>query len=140
LWPNTNGSSYCLMFNQNYDADMGVAEFLRNVDFRRALSVAINRSEMNEAIYLGLGIPRQSTLLPESPGFNEEWANAYTEYDPELANQMLDELGLTERDSDGFRLLPDGSGPLTIIISHPSNTGSDPTEMVKSYWEAVGIK
>src|SRR5690606_36631749 len=83
---------------------------------------------------------RQSTLLPESPGFNEEWANAYTEYDPELANQMLDELGLTERDSDGFRLLPDGSGPVTIIISHPSNTGSDPTEMVKSYWEAVCSK
>ncbi|MCC9077012.1 ABC transporter substrate-binding protein [Litorilinea aerophila] len=140
MWPTTQGSSYCLMFNQNYDADPKVAEFLRNVDFRRALSLAINREEMNQVVYLGLGTPRQSTLLPQSPGFNEEWATAYTEYDPERANQMLDELGLTERDSEGFRLLPDGSGPLTIVIAHPNNIGSDPTELVKSYWEAVGVK
>jgi peptide/nickel transport system substrate-binding protein len=95
---------------------------------------------MNETVYLGLGVPRQSTLLPESPGFNEEWATAYAEHDPDRANQMLDELGLTERDGDGFRMLPDGSGPLTIILAHPNNIQSDPSELVKAYWEAVGVK
>jgi len=140
MWPTTNGSSYCLMFNQNYEADPNVVEFLRNVDFRRALSLAINRDEMNETVYLGLGVPRQSTLLPESPGFSEEWANSYAEYDPDRANQMLDEIGLTERDSDGFRLLPDGSGPLTIVLAHPNNIQSDPSELVKAYWDAVGVK
>jgi peptide/nickel transport system substrate-binding protein len=140
MWPSTNGSTYCLMFNQNYDADPAVAEFLRNVDFRRALSLAINRDEMNETVYLGLGVARQSTLLPESPGFNEEWATAYTEYDPDRAKQMLDELGLTELDGDGFRMLPDGSGPLTIVLAHPNNIQSDPSELVKAYWDAVGVK
>lgn len=138
-WSNTLGSSYCLMFNQNWDADPDIAQMLRDVNFRRALSVAINRDEMNEVVYLGLGTPRQSTLIEGTPGFNEEWATAYTEYDPDLANQMLDELGLTERNSDGFRMRPDGTGPLTITISHPNNIQSDPTELVKSYWDAVGI-
>lgn len=140
MWPNTNGSSYCVMFNQNFDAEPVIAEFLRNVDFRRALSAAINREEMNQVVFLGLGKPRQSTLLPESLGYNPDWEEAYTEYDPDLANQMLDDLGLTEKDSDGFRLRPDGEGPLTITIAHPNNIQSDPTELVKSYWDAVGIK
>ncbi len=139
-WSSTQGSSYCLMFNQNWDADPEIAQFLRDVNFRRALSIAINRDEMNEVVYLGLGTPRQSTLIEGTPGYNEEWATAYTEYDPDLANQMLDDLGLTERDDEGFRLRPDGSGPLTITISHPNNIGSDPTELVKSYWDAVGIR
>jgi len=140
MWPTTQGSSYCLMFNQNYDKDPVVAEFLRNKEFRRALSLAINREEMVEIITLGLGVPRQSTLLPESPGYNPDWERTYAEYDPDRANQMLDALGLDKRDAEGFRLRPDGQGPLTIVISHPTNIAIDPTELVKSYWEAVGVK
>ncbi len=138
MWPNTLGSEFVLMFNQNWDKDPVVAQFLRSKEFRRALSVAINREEISKVAYLGLAVPRQSTLIPESPGYNPDWEKAWTEYDPDKANQMLDELGLTEKDSDGFRLRPDKQGPLTIIISAVGI--GEAHELVKTYWEAVGIK
>jgi len=138
MWPSTLGNSMVLMFNQNYDADPVVAEFIRTKEFRYALSTAIDRDELNEIVYLGLGVPRQSTLIPESPGYNPEWENFYADYDPDLAQQMLDDLGLEQKGSDGFRLRPDGDGPLTITISFTGD--SDAQELIKSYWEAVGIK
>src|SRR5690606_23374801 len=94
-------------------------EIYQDVRFRRALSVAINRERINETLYLGLSRPTQATIgVPKY--MKEEYLTAYTEYDPEQANAWLDEMGLTERDSEGFRLKPDGNR-LAPVIEVPSN-------------------
>ncbi|MCC9077010.1 ABC transporter substrate-binding protein [Litorilinea aerophila] len=138
-WSSTAGTAYCLQFNQDWEGDEFLASLIQNPDFRKAISVAINREEMNQVVWLGTGIPRQRTLLPESRGYRQEWADYYAQYDPDLANQMLDELGLTERDSDGFRLRPDGTGPITITVSQFGDI-VEPSEMVKNYLADVGLK
>lgn len=136
-WSGTAGTSYALQFNQNWDGEEQLASLIKSADFRRAISVAINREQMNELVWLGTGVPRQRTLLPESRGFQQEWEDNYAQYDPDLANQMFDDLGLTERDGNGFRLLPDGS-PLTLTVYQFAQDTSA-SELVKQYLADVGI-
>ena len=72
--------------------------------------------------------------------YKKEWGETYTEYDPDTANRLLDEIGLTEKDNNGFRLGPDGK-PITInIVTEGAEPKFVPTnEIVKHYWKAVGI-
>lgn len=109
--------------------------------FREALSVAINRQEINDLLFFGLGKPLQSVVLPEnSPLSNPEAGTLYTEYDVARANALLDELGL-ER-SGPFRTFPDGQPLQLTILFWPGEGGvakRKTTELVQTYWEAVGI-
>ena len=129
-----------LALNQNHD-DPELRALFQDVRFRRALSVAIDRDDLNKAIYLGLGTPLQATMLPSTTFYKEEWGQAHTEYDPDKANGLLDDVGLSERDRDGFRIGPGGDALLVTI--EWSNTLSTPPaafELIKEYWEEVGVK
>ena len=75
---------------------------LRDVRFRRALSLAIDRHEINQAIYFGLAIEGQNTVLPQSPLYRPQYRTAAAQYDLAEANRLLDEVGL-KRGSDGLR-------------------------------------
>jgi peptide/nickel transport system substrate-binding protein len=124
-----------LQFNQTVN-DPVLREIFADVRFRQAVSLAINRDEVNQVGYLGLGIPRQASFTPANPYFSEEWANSFIEYNPDQANQLLDAMGLTERNDAGIRLRPDGE-PLEIIFESPS---ADPWhELLIDYFENIGI-
>jgi ABC-type transport system substrate-binding protein len=58
--------------------DRGLREIFRDVRFRKALSLATNRDEINETVYFGRGTPRQTTVIPSSRIYEEESAKAYT--------------------------------------------------------------
>lgn len=139
-WISAEGSNALLMPNLNHK-DPVLRRLFENIDFRRALSLAINREEINQIAYLGMGKPRQAAVIPQCPYYKPEYEKAYAEYDPTKANQLLDKIGLTKRDKDGFRLRPDGK-TLTVTIEYASIFGpwTDVVTMVKKYWEAVGIK
>lgn len=139
LW----GSATVYCINQTYVGDNAdiVNPYLQNVKFRQALSVAINREEVNELVGLGQGTPRQATLHPDTIGFKEEWAEAYAQYDPDLANSLLDEIGLTARNNEGFRMDPNGNLITLDVPIRPLQTyWVETTELVREYWQAVGIK
>ncbi|PSL02714.1 peptide/nickel transport system substrate-binding protein [Haloactinopolyspora alba] len=117
-------------------------EIFQNKDFRIALSHAINRDEMNNAVFQAQGEAWQAAPNPDSIYYDEEMAQQYTEYDEDLANQMLDEAGYAERDSDGYRVGPDGERiRITVEIASPAPTPYmvDAMELVSGYWDAVGI-
>lgn len=135
--PGIMGANIGISLNLNHQEPWR-AKLYQDVRFRRALSLAINREEVNEAVYFGLATPRQSTALPMSTFYKEEWGDAWAEYDPDRAMRMLDEIGLTERDRDSFRIAPDRK-TLQIVIEY-SAPGSEALELIKEYWEAVGVK
>ena len=142
LDPAQHGADGAFQFNLSYDGDPEVAMWLKNPDFRRALSVAVDRDQINEIIFLGIGVAG-SAVVAESSVFNPgpEWRDKWSTYDPDTANQMLDDLGLTERDSEGFRLRTDNGERL--IIELPTIPAfiqfTQLAELVKEDWADVGI-
>ncbi len=142
LVPGLFGAEMALQANWNV-ADPIKRELIQNRNFRIALSVAINRDEINEVIYFGQGTPRQATVPESFSVYDPAWAEAHAQYDPGLAEQLLDEIGLTARDGNGFRLAPDGT-PLQFTIHHQTieigSSRGELLELIKEYWEDVGIR
>lgn len=116
--------------------DAGLRQIFNDVRFRQAMSLAVNRKEINDTIYFGLGVPRQWGVSSKSP-FYEDWEGDYfAAYDPAKAGQILDEMGL-KKGGNGMRLRPDGQ-PLKIILSDA--VGSTPlSELMAEYWRKVGV-
>ncbi len=140
LWDAGTGSAMTLYPNLNA-TDPVWRQLIRDVRFRRALSMAIDRSEINQAIYHGLGLEAGNTMLPQSPLFSPEYQTAWARFDPEQANALLDEIGLDKRDDAGTRLLPDGR-PLEIVVESAGQVPeeADVLELMRDSWKHVGIK
>jgi peptide/nickel transport system substrate-binding protein len=141
-WPTFGGADAVINFNMTYNADPEIGKLIRTKDFRVALSIAINRDEIKESVFLGLGEARQGVPAPWHPYFpGKEWATKHTEFNRDEANKMLDALGLTKRDAQGIRLMANGK-PATIELSVVPAFGAwpDVAQLVARDWEAVGIK
>ena len=140
LWRQAKGSQVALFPNLNAE-DPEWRKLFREVDFRRALSLATNRHEINQVIYFGLAVKSNNTVLPESPLYRDEYATKWTEFDLPRANVLLDSLGLTKRNEQGLRLLPDGR-PMELVVelADVPSEGTDVLELVHDSWLKAGIK
>jgi peptide/nickel transport system substrate-binding protein len=139
LWKKVQGSRVAILPNQNF-GDPVWRDILRDVRFRRALSLAIDRREINLAVFFGLAKPSADTVLPESPLYKPEYAEAWSELNLDLANALLDEMGLTERDDDGLRILPDGRPAQMIIETAGESTlETDVLELIADHWSKLGL-
>jgi len=139
LWRPGKGSHFALYPNLNAN-DPVWRQLLRDARFRRALSLAIDRSLVNQVLYFGLAIESNNTVLPQSPLFREAYRDRWARYDRKQASQLLDEIGL-KRGRDGVRRLPDGR-PLEIIVetAGESTEHTDVLELIRETWREVGIK
>jgi peptide/nickel transport system substrate-binding protein len=139
LWRSGTGSQVALYPNLNVN-DPAWRKVLRDVRFRRALSLAIDRSLINQVLYFGLALEGNDTVLPDSPLFEPIYQTRWANYDPEEASRLLDEMGL-KRGSGGTRLLPDGR-PLDITVetAGESTEQTDVLELIRETWRRVGIR
>jgi peptide/nickel transport system substrate-binding protein len=143
LDPGFNGSDSELKFNFAYRLDPEIQKWFANLEFRRALALGIDREQINEAFFLGLGVtgtPIPADNIPESPGkdYRERWATL----DVAKANAMLDAIGLKKKDSEGFRLRTDNGERLRLQIDVAqtlSPTWPQQAEMIVQQWRAIGI-
>ena len=116
-------------------------KIFRDKRFRIASSHAINREEVNETLFFGLVKITNYTAHPATPWYNEDYAMAHTSYDPELSNKLLDEMGLKDRDSDGYRKMPDGRTLEVKYEGENTQAWARPVEeLVQDYLRQVGIK
>lgn len=141
-WPTFGGSDAIVMFNQTYNKDPIVAELLQTKDFRVALSYAIDREQIKESVFLGLGEARQPVPAPWHPYYpGDEYAKKYTDFNQTKANELLDGIGLTQRDGEGFRLNKDGK-PFSIEISVVPAFANwpDVAQLIAADWQKVGVR
>src|SRR5690606_25436590 len=139
-WPTFGGNDAALWVNQQYTANPELGELLANRDFRIALSVGIEREEIRQSAFLGLGEIRQPVAAPWHPYYpGDEYAFLNTEYDPARANEILDGLGLV-RGSNGMRTLPSGA-PLRLEISVVPAFGPwpDVAQLIASDFTELGL-
>ncbi|MBL6951931.1 MAG: ABC transporter substrate-binding protein [Alphaproteobacteria bacterium] len=140
LWRIAKGAHIALFPNLNV-ADPVWSKLMRDVRFRRALSLAVDREAINESLFFGLALEGNNTLLPDSPLFREKYQKQWAEYDPDLAGALLNELGLNEYNDNDIRLLPDGR-PLEIIVETAGEDTEqvDALELIAESWAEVGVK
>jgi len=143
LDPSDQGADVGLFCNQSYEKDAEVAKWLSNREFRIALSHGIDRAQINETFLLGLAQTGSSAPGDRTPYFpGPEYRTLHTGYDVKKANAMLDKLGLTRRDAEGYRLRADGGGRLRLELT--TYIGFLPftniAEMIAEHWKKIGIR
>jgi len=139
LWPQAQASAATLWFNQSY-ADDNYRTLFQDIRFRRAMSHAIDRDQINQVAFLGQGFPQTITVVPDSPYYDPAIANVDGEYDPALATSLLDDIGL-QKDADGYYTFSDGSEILLEIETSNTASGTgDAWELISQAWNDVGIK
>ncbi len=139
LWRAGNGSQLAIYPNLNHN-DAVWRKLARDVRFRRALSMGVNRAEINQVIYFGLAAQAQNTVLPESPLSKPAHHSAWSQYDLAHANRLLDELGLA-REGGGLRRMENGES-LEIVLqtAGESTEETDILELIGDSWLKLGIK
>ncbi|MFO1137595.1 MAG: ABC transporter substrate-binding protein [Paracoccus sp. (in: a-proteobacteria)] len=139
LWKRIQGSRMALVPNLNC-ADPGWRAAMRDLRLRRALSLAVDRNEINMVVFFGLGAEGANTILPESPLYQPELARLWAGYDPDQANALLDEAGFA-RKGRGLRRLPDGR-PMQIIVetTGESTLQTDMLELIDGHWRKIGVQ
>lgn len=140
LWQTARGAHLALYPNLNA-SDPVWRDVLRDARFRRALSLAIDREEINQIMYFGLAMGGNNTVLPQSPLYQEDYRFQWAAFDPAKAAALLDEMGLNEWSDDGLRLLPDGR-PLELIVetAGEETEETDLLELVAEAWLKQGLK
>ena len=138
LWEGNWGSRVGYYLNQTH-RDPVLRRLFQQRDFRIALSLGINRDEMNKVLYYGRCAPRQVTANRASSFHVREFETAYTAYDPDTANRMLDQLGLARAPGGRWRRRPDGRMLTIVVDALDGGFQAETAELIKEYWEDLGI-
>ena len=126
-------------FNMTSD-NLEKRKVFADIRFRQAMSVAINRSGINEAAFFGLGVPKQYIGFSPTPNFvDAKWTDYFAQHDPDMAKALLDEIGMVDMDGDGFRELPNGDQIVLNIQFATQGVAGHVVELVGQNWSDVGI-
>ena len=133
-----------IAFTVNQTIDDPIKQpIFQDLRFRQALSLAINADEINETVYFGLGRPMVFPVVGTSFQLPKWETNPYDAYDVDQANQLLDEVGLDQKDGEGWRLGSDGER-FTLTMEGrtlgEASTQFAALELMKEYWQAVGLQ
>lgn len=142
LYPATAIGGTSLLFQLNLThKDPELRALFNEKDFRVALSIGFDRQKIIDTALFGDGEPWHNAPFEDSPMYHERYATQYLQYDPERANELLDGIGLTERNADGIRLLPSGRPAYFVVeaIDRPPER-IDQLEMMTLQWrENLGL-
>ena len=108
-------------------------------ELRRAMWHAMDNDAVGERFYNGLRWKATTLITPYHANWHDDSVEV-PEYDPDQANQILDEAGYEDTDGDGFRETPEGE-PLEINFA--SMSGGDIAEPLANYyiqsWKDIGL-
>jgi peptide/nickel transport system substrate-binding protein len=111
-----------------------------NAELRRAMSYAINKEEFAELAWNGQAIPLYQPLPPTIWGHNPELDAESIQYDLDMANSMLDELGYLDVDGDGIREQPDGSPWVIPMATVTGDEWRRQAEVIEAQFRDAGIQ
>lgn len=132
LWDGTMPPATAIvLFKHSWD-DTNAGQIQNDSRFREAISLAINQPELKSLLGFGESV---------APDAARGWTGVEMAYDPERANQLLDEIGLSWDPSRERRLSPNDE-PTTIIATYPESYPhyfEETAQRLKDSLAAVGI-
>lgn len=136
LWIES-GPAIFLNFNTE---DYFLSKLFNDSEFRHALSISLNRQEIRELVFNGLGKISQAGPMSASPYYDPELAEKWIGYDLEKANYILDKMGLIKDVETGYRTDSEGD-TIEIVINYPREFfGELISTLIQGYWQDIGIK
>lgn len=139
LWRSTT-PGYAIFYPNLTVQNPELRAFFQNKDVRHALSLGLDRDEINTLVHFGLGEPRQWAMWPNSKYYREGDERHWADFDRDQANALLDAAGYAERDGDGFRLYPNGERISWVLQFDTSVPDMGPTfELARDYWAELGL-
>lgn len=128
-----------LWFNQSRSAPVKDArrEWFRNSEFRKAVSMAINRPDLCRVVYKGHAIPAAGPYSPANRTFGNSGLKP-VEYDPNRAKQVLAQAGFR---LEGGTLKDAHGNPVTFsLMTNSSNRArTSMAAMIQRDLKAIGI-
>ena len=122
-------------------ADLEKRKVFSNLAFREAMSLAINRDEINEVAFFGQGQPKQYVPFSPLPEFVDPALHKHmAQFDPEAAKAKLDEIGVVDKDGDGMRDLPNGDKLVLNLQFATQGIAGQVVELVAQHWTNVGVQ
>lgn len=107
---------------------------------RQALMIAIDRQALVDTVRQGFGVVNNSHFDSVVPFYKQDKLGGY-DYDPERAEQILDEVGLTDTDGDGFRDLNGQPWEINLLTFQQGfRNYFDYATVVQAYWQDIGLK
>ncbi len=144
FWSSSTRNPVAIYINQDYSGNPEIAEYtVGSRDFRKALSLAIERSEINETFFLGVGTEASLCPANSSPYFpSDRWDQEFAGFELDESNAILDSIGLDQKDSEGYRLLPSGE---RLVLSIDAVSGAflpypEIGERIAQMWQEIGIQ
>lgn len=136
-----SAAQQCQIYLNMAHKDPAMRAMFANKEFRKALSIGIDRKEIIELVYLGQSEPYQTGPRPSHPWYHEKLARQNTDFDKAQANAILDKIGFDKKGADGFRLRPDGQKVFFAVDVIPTLYPDlvDTLELVKRHWAAIGV-
>jgi len=121
---------------REFDAQRTISD----INLRRAMGYSINEQRIIDTLgRQSAETPAISAVMPFSGMVYEEMLG-FSVFDTDLANKILDEAGYTKRDSEGFRMTPEGL-PMTLTWAvHFNFVNEIIVPMVIEDWANVGIR
>lgn len=137
----TFGENVFYSFNRTHQDEV-LRQIFSDVRFNRAMSLAMNRDEINEIVYLGQGKPMQGVPAePKTVSFVSDGVlSRDIGYDPEAAMALLAGMGLKDSDGDGTLERPDGKPLVVRLVYSSQGAPVKMQELVRDYWSAVGVR
>lgn len=122
--------------------EQAIRELNRNLDFRKAISIAIDRQRLGESLVRGPFTAIYPGGLYAGTTYYDKASTVHYPHDLEAANTLLDGLGLADTDGNGIRNLPDGGGDVEITLLANTDYGTDTNlaEGVIAQMEPLGIR
>ncbi len=137
-WSTSDWGATQLHFNLNVE-DANLKALFNNADFRQAMSICVDRTELAGLLtdgWLGGG---QAAPQAGQLGYSEEWAAKWTEYDVAKAKTLFEGCGLV-MGADGFYDFADGTDCVINIVSVADSGAADVYKVLEPYFRAAGIK
>jgi peptide/nickel transport system substrate-binding protein len=131
-------SNHFVSFNLNPEAvDEQRGRVFRDLRFRQAVSALVDRERVLRQVYLGYGYLEGSPERDVSP-FHLDLPP--DRFDPVRAGELLDAIGLIDRDGDGFRDLPSGKPfGFTLLTNRENPLRVDIGELITGQLTEAGL-
>lgn len=140
-----NWTVSALQLNQTYK-DAQYAELFANIDFRHALSIAVDRNEMNNILYNGMAVPQQFAAPEGTAEYIEGATTKWIACDVDAANKLLDGIDLISKDlnADGYRTFVGGADngkPVVLEVETiADDTSAQAVALLGQYYKKIGIQ